>query len=81
MKIIERFFTLPLDYSDPTGEKIRVFARHVIPTKYAKTLEDEAKLPFRKPRLAVPSSSFIVIYYTLYKSCTWKVVPDSKHIV
>ena len=59
LKIIERFFTLPLDYSNPNGEKIRVFARHVISKKHAKTLEDEAKLPFRKPRL-VPSSRFIL---------------------
>ncbi|KAF8806593.1 proline iminopeptidase, partial [Phlegmacium glaucopus] len=51
LKIIERFFTLPLDYSNLNGEKIRVFARHIIPLSKAKTLEDEAKLPFRKPSL------------------------------
>lgn len=48
-KVVERFFTLPLDYSNENGEKIRVFARHIIPTSKAKSLEDEANLPFRKP--------------------------------
>ena len=62
LKIFERFFTLPLDYSNANGEKIRVFARHIIPKSKAKTLEDEAKLPFRKPCL-VPCSSFVVVYY------------------
>ncbi|KAF7376199.1 Alpha beta-hydrolase [Mycena sanguinolenta] len=46
IKVIERFFNLPLDYANPTGEKIRVFARHLIPVKKAKTEEEEAKLPY-----------------------------------
>ncbi len=46
VKVIERFFQVPLDYSNPTGEKIVVFARHMIPLSKAKTKEDEAKLPF-----------------------------------
>ncbi|KAF9047696.1 alpha/beta-hydrolase [Panaeolus papilionaceus] len=45
LKVVERFFNLPLDYSRPDGEKIRVFARHAIPMSKAKTQEDEAKLP------------------------------------
>ena len=44
--MIERFFQVPLDYSDPTAEKIVVFARHIIPISKAKTKEEEAKLPF-----------------------------------
>ncbi|KAF9477899.1 alpha/beta-hydrolase [Pholiota conissans] len=46
LKIIERFFTVPLDHANPEGEKIHVFARNVIPKAKAKTAEDEAKLPF-----------------------------------
>ncbi|KAJ7736936.1 alpha/beta-hydrolase [Mycena metata] len=46
VKVVERFFNLPLDYANPTGEKIRVFARHLIPTSKAKTVEEEEKLPY-----------------------------------
>ena len=55
-----------------------MFARHIIPKSKAKTLEDEAKLPFRK-LCFVPRSNFIVVYFVhCVKSCTCKVVPDSK---
>jgi hypothetical protein len=47
MKVTERFFTVPLDYSKPDGEKIRVFVRHIVPKAKAKTPEDEEKLPYR----------------------------------
>ncbi|KAF9444053.1 alpha/beta-hydrolase [Macrolepiota fuliginosa MF-IS2] len=46
LKVIDRFFEVPLDYSRPTGEKIVVFGRHIIPTTKAKTKEEEEKLPF-----------------------------------
>ncbi|KAJ7655701.1 alpha/beta-hydrolase [Mycena polygramma] len=46
VKVVERFFKVPLDYADPAGEKIRVFARHLIPRNKAKTAEDEEKLPY-----------------------------------
>ncbi|KAJ7901895.1 alpha/beta-hydrolase [Mycena olivaceomarginata] len=46
VKVIERFFDLPLDYANPQGEKIRVFARNLIPKSKAKTEEEEAKLPY-----------------------------------
>ncbi|KAF8589754.1 alpha/beta-hydrolase [Ramaria rubella] len=46
LKVIERFFHLPLDYSKPEGEKIRVFARNLIPKDKAKKDEDEEKLPY-----------------------------------
>ncbi|CAK5277288.1 unnamed protein product [Mycena citricolor] len=46
VKVVERFFDLPLDYSHPEGETIRVFARHLIPQSKAKTPEEEDKLPF-----------------------------------
>lgn len=48
VKVIERFFDLPLDYANPQGEKIRVFARNLIPKSKAKTEEEEAKLPYRE---------------------------------
>ncbi|KAJ7125222.1 alpha/beta-hydrolase [Mycena epipterygia] len=46
IKVIERFFDLPLDYANPSGEKIRVFARNLVPKNKAKTLEEEGKLPY-----------------------------------
>ncbi|KAJ7647771.1 alpha/beta-hydrolase [Roridomyces roridus] len=46
IKVVERFFTVPLDYAKPDGEKIRIFARNLIPKIKAKTLEDEEKLPY-----------------------------------
>ncbi|PPR06871.1 hypothetical protein CVT26_003995 [Gymnopilus dilepis] len=61
LKVIERFFTVPLDYADPEGQKIRVFARHIIPRDKAEKPEDEAKLPYCGPGFevshSVPSSS------------------------
>ncbi|PPQ79160.1 hypothetical protein CVT25_002788 [Psilocybe cyanescens] len=62
LKVIERFFLVPLDYSKPEGEKIRIFARHVIPKAKAPKPEDEAKLPFCGPGFEVnlPSSSGFV---------------------
>ncbi|KAG6842433.1 hypothetical protein C0991_007563 [Blastosporella zonata] len=47
IKVIERFFDLPLDYSDPDGKKIRIFARNMIPMESAKSPEEAAKLPYR----------------------------------
>jgi len=45
LRVIERFFRVPLDYSDPSGEKITVFARQTIPINKAKTSEEQEKLP------------------------------------
>lgn len=45
IKVVERFFELPLDYNNPS-EKIRVFARNVIPKNKAKTEEEEKNLPY-----------------------------------
>jgi hypothetical protein len=46
LKAVERFFEVPLDYSNPSGEKIVVFARQTIPLNKAKTKEEEEKLQF-----------------------------------
>ncbi|KAK7036485.1 hypothetical protein VNI00_011682 [Paramarasmius palmivorus] len=46
IKVVERFFEVPLDHENPSGEKIRVFARNLIPKSKAKTKEDEGKLPY-----------------------------------
>ncbi|KAF8900263.1 alpha/beta-hydrolase [Gymnopilus junonius] len=46
IKVVERFFDLPLNYYEPLGSTIRVFVRHLIPTDMAKTPDDEAKLPY-----------------------------------
>ncbi|KAJ7756044.1 alpha/beta-hydrolase [Mycena maculata] len=48
-KVLERFFNLPLDYADPNGKKIRIFARNLIPTHKAKTQEEQDKLPYCGP--------------------------------
>jgi len=45
LRVIERFFRVPLDYSDPSGEKITVFARQTIPISKTKTSEEQEKLP------------------------------------
>ncbi|KAJ7605959.1 alpha/beta-hydrolase [Mycena polygramma] len=46
IEVVERFFDLPLDYSKPDGQKIRLFARNLVPTAKAKTVEDQEKLPY-----------------------------------
>jgi len=46
IKVVERFFDVPLDYARPEAQKIRVFARNLIPKDKANTLEDEARLPY-----------------------------------
>ncbi|KAF5355455.1 hypothetical protein D9758_006295 [Tetrapyrgos nigripes] len=46
IKVIERFFDLPLDHANPSGEKIRVFARNLIPRKKAKSQREEEELPY-----------------------------------
>ena len=46
IKVIERFFTVPLDYSTPDEQKIKIFARNLVPLKKAATPEAEAKLPY-----------------------------------
>ncbi|KJA28762.1 hypothetical protein HYPSUDRAFT_61609 [Hypholoma sublateritium FD-334 SS-4] len=59
LKVVERFFTIPLDHTKPEGDKIRVFARHVIPKSKAKTPEEQEKLPFSGPgfEIGLPGSS------------------------
>ncbi|KDR75490.1 hypothetical protein GALMADRAFT_68416, partial [Galerina marginata CBS 339.88] len=58
LKVVERFFSVPLDYANPEGQKIRIFARHIIPKAKAEKPEDEAKLPFCGPgfEVGLPSS-------------------------
>ncbi|KAL0579636.1 hypothetical protein V5O48_002408 [Marasmius crinis-equi] len=45
-KVIERFFEVPLDHNNSSGEKIRVFARNIVPRAKAKTQEDEERLSY-----------------------------------
>lgn len=45
MKIIDRWFQVPLDYSRPDGETIRVFARSAVPNKNNDDGESGSKLP------------------------------------
>lgn len=45
LRVIERFFRVPLDYSNPSGEKIMVFTRQTIPISKARTSEEQEKLP------------------------------------
>lgn len=46
IKVVERFFTVPLDYDEPSGDKIRVFARSLIPLSKANQDEKEKDLPY-----------------------------------
>ncbi|KAJ7048675.1 alpha/beta-hydrolase [Mycena amicta] len=46
VKVVERFFTLPLDYTKPSGTTLRIFARNLIPTQKARTDEEQSQLPF-----------------------------------
>lgn len=47
IKVIERFFTVPLDYAKPDGETIRVFVRNMIPLhKAGENSEKEVDLPY-----------------------------------
>ncbi|KAJ7444433.1 hypothetical protein FB451DRAFT_1568367 [Mycena latifolia] len=45
IKVVERVFSLPLDYSDPLGKKLRVFARNLISTQRARTPEEQGNSP------------------------------------
>lgn len=68
--MIERFFSVPLDHAKPEGEKIRIFARHIIPKDKAKTPEEEEKLPFRECQSTEATSEIVD---TGEQSCTCKV--------
>lgn len=46
LKVVEHFFDLPLDYSNPQDQTIRVFARVTFPSEKAKTEEEEDNLPY-----------------------------------
>jgi pimeloyl-ACP methyl ester carboxylesterase len=46
IKVVERFFNVPLNYNEPQGPTIRVFVRHLIPADKAKTEEEQSKLPY-----------------------------------
>ncbi|KAH7929089.1 hypothetical protein BV22DRAFT_1102664 [Leucogyrophana mollusca] len=48
IKVIERFFSVPLDYATPNGEKIRVFVRNLVPLDEVKESpgHGEADLPY-----------------------------------
>ncbi|KAJ2918339.1 hypothetical protein MD484_g2126, partial [Candolleomyces efflorescens] len=56
LKVIERWFDLPLDYSDPEGPggKIKVFVRHMIPLDIARTVEEQEKLPYLPANVKTP---------------------------
>ncbi|KAF8166850.1 alpha/beta-hydrolase [Pholiota molesta] len=46
VRVVERFFNLPLDYKEPLGPTIRVFVRNLIPLDKAKTEVEQSKLPY-----------------------------------
>lgn len=88
IKIIERFFELPLDYANPDGQKIQIFARNMVPLDKAKTSEQEANLPYCKLSFFSdqfshePTAVFQVVYlqgksHTLYSNaCSQQVQVD-----
>ncbi|KAH7909081.1 alpha/beta-hydrolase [Hygrophoropsis aurantiaca] len=49
VRVVERFFSVPLDYSKPDGQKIRVFARSLIPLDDAKVSADQQTVDSDRP--------------------------------
>ena len=45
LKVVDHWFKVPLDYRNPEGESIRVFARGAVPNKNNDDGEAGAKLP------------------------------------
>ncbi|KAF8178757.1 alpha/beta-hydrolase [Pholiota molesta] len=66
IKVVERFFVLPLNYNEPEGATIQVFVRHLIPTDKAKTVEEQSKLPYRGPGVEVDLTSILGIAGVLH---------------
>ncbi|KAF7980810.1 hypothetical protein HWV62_36420 [Athelia sp. TMB] len=84
IKVIERFFELPLDYAKADGKKIRVFARNLIPIDKAKTPGKEAKLPYRTSlpylsRLDSPRSNCMQVDRVLKWGCKAAVDLQEKY--
>lgn len=52
--MVERWFKVPLDYAQPAGESIRVFARSALPNKNHDDGEAGARLPICKHRRHPP---------------------------
>ncbi|KAG1746723.1 alpha/beta-hydrolase [Suillus paluster] len=46
IKVIDRFFSVPLDYAKPDGQLIRIFVRNLIPVGEAKGSSVESDLPY-----------------------------------
>ncbi|KAF8186304.1 alpha/beta-hydrolase [Pholiota molesta] len=68
IKVIERFFVLPLDYNEPQGATIQVFVRHLVPMDKAKTVEEQSKLPYRGPGVEVDLTSILGIAGVLHEA-------------
>ncbi|KAG6849973.1 hypothetical protein H0H93_002975, partial [Arthromyces matolae] len=84
IKVIERFFEVPLDYTEPNGKKIRVFARSLIPLDKAKTPEEESKLPYCGPGFEVDiagSTSIATVTLWLDQRGTGLSTPFSADLV
>ncbi|KIJ20795.1 prolyl aminopeptidase [Paxillus involutus ATCC 200175] len=46
IKVIDRFFEVPLNYSKPEGEHIRIFVRNLVPLDEVKGGKNEGNLPY-----------------------------------
>lgn len=57
IKVIECFFSVPLDYSNPEAGEIRVFARNMVPLGKNNGSDKEKELPYRTPILLFFMSS------------------------
>ncbi|KAF9218570.1 alpha/beta-hydrolase [Gyrodon lividus] len=46
IRVVERFFNVPLDYGNPQGKHIRIYARNLVPLEKTKEPPEQSKLPY-----------------------------------
>lgn len=72
IKVIDRFFSVPVDYAKPDGPHIRIFVRNLIPLGESGTDAAESDLPYRMSFLIL-SSIACTIFSRENQSCICKV--------
>lgn len=76
IKVVDRFFTVPLDYSNPDGATIRVFARNLVPAgkESGEAKEKKNDLPFCQSSTSVIIDNEITDYVLfVLQWCSFKV--------
>ncbi|KAG2749147.1 alpha/beta-hydrolase [Suillus brevipes Sb2] len=67
IKVIDRFFSVPVDYAKPDGPHIRIFVRNLIPLGESGTDAAESDLPYRGPGFGVDLSLSVDLGNALHK--------------